>query len=280
MNLKKAMQLILYSALLVPASHALEGNYKLVWADEFNVEGVPSSVNWTYEHGFVRNSELQWYQSENATCTNGMLVIEGHRERVPNTDHKPGSNSWRNRGKFAEYTSACLTTQGLHRWKYGRFEMRAKIDVRPGLWPAFWTLGIEGEWPGNGEIDIMEYYQGQLLANVGCASQERFAPKWDSVKTPVSSFPKDWANLFHIWRMDWDEESIKLYVDDRLLNETKLADTFNPDGHSVKNPFRQPHYILVNLAIGGKCGGDPSETQFPSRYEIDYISVYQKQELN
>ncbi len=70
--------------------------------------------------------------------------------------------------------------------------------------------------------------------------------------------------------MDGDEESIKLYVDDRLLNETKLADTFNPEGHPIKNPFHQPHYILVNLAVGGKAGGDPSKTEFPSRYEIDY----------
>ncbi|MCK4563268.1 MAG: glycoside hydrolase family 16 protein [Verrucomicrobia bacterium] len=278
MNLKNAIRPILCAALLAPASHALECNYKLVWSDEFNIDGVPNPGNWIYEHGFVRNNELQWYQPDNATCTNGMLVIEGRRERVPNANHKPGSNHWRNKGKFAEYTSASLKTKGLHSWKYGRFEMRAKIDVRPGLWPAFWTLGVEGEWPGNGEIDIMEYYQGKLLANVACATQERFTPKWDSVKTPVSSFPKDWADQFHIWRMDWDEESIKLYVDDRLFNETKLVDTFNPEGHSIKNPFHQPHYILVNLAIGGKAGGDPSATEFPSRYEIDYVRVYQVKE--
>jgi beta-glucanase (GH16 family) len=37
--------------------------------------------------------------------------------------------------------------------------------------------------------------------------------------------------------------------------------------------MRQPHYMLVNLAIGGTSGGDPSHTTFPARYEIDY---YQK----
>ena len=62
----------------------------------------------------------------------------------------------RNR-ESAEYTSASLTTKGLHQWQYGRFEMRGRIDTRLGLWPAFWTLGVAGEWPACGEIDIMEH---------------------------------------------------------------------------------------------------------------------------
>lgn len=55
--------------------------YKLVWADEFNKDGPPDPCNWTYERGFVRNEELQWYQPENARCQNGLLVIEGRREQ-------------------------------------------------------------------------------------------------------------------------------------------------------------------------------------------------------
>ena len=255
-------------------------NLKLVWADEFNTNGSPNPANWTYEHGFVRNNELQWYQPENAFCTNGMLVIEARREWVPNPRHKVGSGNWKTRRKGANYTSACLKTEGLHSWKYGRFEMRARIDVRPGLWPAFWTLGADGRWPSNGEIDIMEYYGGKILANVASGTTKRYTPKWDSVKTPLSEFPADWADRFHVWRMDWDQEAIRLYVDGRLLNETLLEDTFNPEGHPIPNPFRQPHYILLNLAIGGTSGGDPSGTEFPARYEIDYVRVYQKTPLD
>lgn len=53
-------------------------------------------------------------------------------------------------------------------WQYGRFELKARIDISPGMWPAWWTLGVEKGWPGNGEIDIMEYYRGKLLANIAC----------------------------------------------------------------------------------------------------------------
>lgn len=40
--------------------------WRLVWADEFNTDGKPNARNWTFENGFVRNHELQWYQPENA----------------------------------------------------------------------------------------------------------------------------------------------------------------------------------------------------------------------
>lgn len=272
----KLKLLITLLGLTFAAGTALAVEYELAWADEFNKDGVPDPANWTYEHGFVRNRELQWYQPENACCSNGLLVIEGRREWKTNPDYREGSGSWKTARRGADYTSACLTTQGRQSWQYGRFEMRARIDTRAGLWPAFWTLGVAGEWPGNGEIDIMEYYQEKLLANVASATEKRYTPRWDSVVTPRSEFPADWSEQFHIWRMDWDETGIRLYVDDRLLNETRLADTRNPAGHTIENPFRQPHYILVNLAIGGEQGGDPAGTAFPARYEIDYVRVYQK----
>ena len=248
---------------------------RLVWADEFEETGRPSEANWTYERGFVRNQELQWYQPDNARCEGGLLVIEGRRERTPNPHYRAGSQNWKENREFAEYTSSSLTTRGLHSWLYGRLEMRAKIDTRPGLWPAFWTLGVSGEWPSNGEIDIMEYYRGMLLANVAWATAKRWTPKWDSVRKPIRDLgDPQWPKRFHVWRMDWDRNSIRLFVDELLLNETDLTTTINAD-REKKNPFHQPHYILLNLAIGGSAGGDPSQTRFPARYEIDYVRVYQ-----
>lgn len=72
--------------------------------------------------------------------------------------------------------------------------------------------------------------------------------------------------------MDWTKEYIRLYLDDKLLNEVDLTQTINPDG---TNPFHQPHYILLNLAIGSN-GGSPKSTTFPKKYEVDYVRVFQK----
>jgi len=110
--------------------------FELVWADEFDRDGPPDSSKWTYEHGFVRNEELQWYRPENARVEHGQLIIEARRERIANPAFDSGGRSWRARRASAEYTSASLTTRGLARWQYGRFEMRARIDVRAGLWLA------------------------------------------------------------------------------------------------------------------------------------------------
>lgn len=253
-------------------------DYNLAWADEFEIDGEPNPQNWTYEHGFVRNNELQWYQPENATCQNGMLIIEGRKDRKENPNYKKDSKDWRQRRQFAKYTSSCLITQGLHQWQYGRFEIKARIKTEDGLWPAIWLLGIDGEWPYNGEIDIMEFYDGSLLANAIWGSKERWKTRVNSKKKPVESFEDpNWDKEFHVWRMDWDEKFIKLYVDDILLNSIDLNTTLNPSGNAIKNPFQQPHYLLINLAIGGHAGGDPSKTAFPTKYEIDYVRVYQKE---
>lgn len=269
------MRLLIATALLllIPTAGVGQQEYRLVWADEFAVDGAPNPQNWTYERGFVRNEELQWYQPENARVENGRLIIEARRESIPNPRFERGSSDWRRNRSTAEYTSSSLTTRGLQEWQYGRFEMRARIDTRPGMWPAFWSLGVAGGWPTNGEIDIMEYYRGMILANVAWAAKDRHTAAWDDLRKPISDFPEGWADEFHVWRMDWTPERIELFVDDELLNSTELSQTVNYDG---RNPFHQPHYIIVNLAIGGRNGGDPSTTTFPGRYEIDYIRVYQR----
>ncbi|WP_369432150.1 glycoside hydrolase family 16 protein [Aquisphaera insulae] len=250
--------------------------YRLAWADEFNRDGNLDEKDWTFERGFVRNNELQWYQPENAACRGGLLVIEARRETKPNPGHAAGSRDWRRGREKIEYTSASVTTRGKHAWKYGRFEIRARIDTRPGMWPAFWTLGTAGPWPSNGEIDIMEYYRGILLANVAWGTDRRFVARWHTVKKPIAEFKDpEWSRAFHVWRMDWDEKAIRLYVDGELLNETSLAGTINGDAARL-NPFQHEHYLLLNLAVGGDNGGDPSRTEFPARYEIDYVRVYQK----
>ncbi len=254
--------------------------YKLTWSDEFNLTGKPESKSWRYESGFVRNEELQWYQSDNANCSDGTLRIEGRRESISNPNYVKGSFDWKKNREYASYSAASVTTEGFHSWLYGRFEVRAKIPAVKGSWPAIWTLGVNKEWPSNGEVDLMEFYRinnvPSILANAAWGTNIKGVAKWDGSNKPLTHFTmvdSDWANKFHIWRMDWDKDFIRLYLDDELLNEIDLSQTINPDGF---NPFHQPQYFLLNLALGGN-GGDPSQTVFPIEYEIDYVRIYQKE---
>lgn len=251
---------------------------QLVWNDEFNQEGKPDTASWRYESGFVRNRELQWYQPGNARCTGGVLLIEGRREKVTNPAYQAESGDWRRARPAAEFTSASVQTRGRHQWLFGRFEVRARIDTTPGSWPAIWTLGVGRPWPSNGEIDIMEFYRvvnvPSILANVAWGTAQPNVAKWDTEIRPLAHFTArdpGWAGKFHVWRMDWTEDSISLYLDDELLNTTSMEQTRNADG---SNPFLQPHYLLLNLAIGAN-GGTPDPKTALIRYEVDYVRVYQ-----
>ncbi len=259
--------------LLLFATGCATARGKLVWHDEFNTNGAPNPANWNYERGFARNHELQWYQAENAFCTNGLLVIEARREHKPNPDFVADSDDWKTSREWIDCTSASLTSRHLKQFKYGRFEMRARIDTRLGSWPAFWTLGTARRvrWPACGEVDIMEYYTGAVLANFGFSLDGR--TKWLAQKKPLNELGGEaWSKEFHIWTMDWDEKKIDLLLDGQLMNHLDLADADNADRG---NPFHQPVYFILNQAIGGDNGGDPSQTQFPIRYEIDWVRVYQ-----
>ena len=285
-DMRHLLCMICFTLLSLLAQSQVQKEYQLVWSDEFDVEGEPST-EWSYEYGFQRNEELQWYQSQNAKVKDGCLVIEARKDFLINPHYEPGSNDWRKNREFTRYTSSCLTTRFSQQFLYGRFEIRAKIPVASGAWPAIWLLGNKWEWPNNGEIDIMEYYikdgQPSILANACWGATEKWKAFWDSAVIPFTHFTeKDpyWADKFHIWRMDWDKDFIRIYLDDELLNEIDLSKTQNQgyDGNT-ENPFANNvvgfgHYLLLNLAIGSN-GGEPDDSQFPLRYYIDYVRVYQ-----
>jgi beta-glucanase (GH16 family) len=249
--------------------------YELVWFDEFNTDGAPDAVKWKFESGFMRNEEAQWYQSENAVCEGGNLVITGKKERKPNPTYVAGSANWKTKREFIEYTSASVVMQEVHSFKYGKLEVKAKIDAQTGLWPAIWTLGVEGEWPSNGEVDVMEYYGDKILANFAYGSATRWQAIWKGANRTLPALGGFlWANQYHVWTLEWDENMMRILLDGELLNTIDLSSTFNKiDG---KNPFRQPHYLLLNLAMGGNNGGSLTNTVLPSKYLIDYVRIYQK----
>ncbi|XOV91611.1 MAG: family 16 glycosylhydrolase [Bacteroidota bacterium] len=268
----------LFSYQVVNAQNAIPNGYQLVWQDEFDSGTKPTADFWSYESGFVRNNELQWYKDDNAFIENGLLIFEGRREKINNDKHDPESNDWRRKRPFAEYSSSSINTRGKYSFQYGILEVRAKIDTSMGMWPAIWTLGITRPWPANGEVDVMEFYRRRgipiILAN-GAWAEEKNKAKWDESVIPLKELlanQEDWSERFHIWKMDWTKDRIRLYLDDLLLNEIDLSNTLNPDGF---NPFHQEHYILLNLAIGSN-GDDPSNTIFPKRYLVDYVRVYQE----
>ncbi|MGA2244723.1 MAG: glycoside hydrolase family 16 protein [Verrucomicrobiota bacterium] len=270
MNIKIALSL--FSLLLAGLAAWGADDWKLVWSDEFNRDGPPDPANWDYERGFMRNQELQWYQPENAYCTNGLLILEARPEHKRNPDYAPASASWKKNREWIDYTSASLTTRRLREFKYGKFELRARINTQSGSWPSFWMQGARPlvRWPARGEIDIMEYYAGQIRANI--AYQHYGSAKWSFAAKPVAGLGGDaWSNAFHIWTMEWNATNLDLRLDGHLMNHLEVA---TADGADRGNPFHFPAFFLLSQAIGSN-GGDPAHTPFPIRLEVDWVRVYQ-----
>jgi len=229
-------------------------NWKLVWSDEFNYNGLPDSAKWGNEVGFVRNNELQYYTKqriENSRVVGGNLLIIGKKEAYKN----------------AKYTSASLVTDGKNSWTYGKIEARMKLPKGQGMWPAFWMLGQNIHsvgWPECGEIDIMEHINNEDLLH---GTLHWFNEKHIS---SGGTTPCD-VTKFHNYSIEWDKESVKLMLDGKKYWEVNIK-----DGINSTEEFHKPHYIILNLAIGGDWPKNPdATTAFPDTMYVDYVRVYQ-----
>ena len=251
------------------------GEWKLAWSDEFDYEGLPDKTKWDYEEGFVRNHEMQYYtrdRKENARVENGMLIIEGRKEQFKNPHYEPGSPRWNRSRESAEITSASLITRNKFSWKYGRVEVRAKLPQGKGVWPAIWTLGnniSEVRWPRCGEINIMEFIgrePNHIYGTVHYSVEGKHVGSGETLET------KEPFADFHIYAIEWYPDHMDFFFDD-----TRYF-TFSLDkaGTGDDNPFRKPHYLLINLALGGDWGGEIDDSIFPQKYCIDYVRIYEK----
>jgi beta-glucanase (GH16 family) len=276
------MRAIIFTTLLFAASLTMAQSThkrKLVFDDEFNYTGLPDSTKWVYEKGFVRESEPQYYtvkRLENVRVENGMLVIEGRKENFPNPNYKPGSTKRTERQQFAPYTSASINTYGKHSWKYGRFEVRAKVPGGRGTWPAFWLLGEDHEtnkWPKCGEIDIMEYLgrdSTRIHATVHYA--DSLGKHQQQGNSP--EVVKQLADDFHVYAVDWDENGMTFYFDGK---QCYYFDYKKMIGNNGKVFNDKKFYILLNLALGAPrdWGGPQDDSILPAKYYVDYVRVYQ-----
>jgi beta-glucanase (GH16 family) len=270
------------SVLVLGSLMAWGADWKLVWSDEFDRDGLPDSSKWSYEEGFVRNRELQYYTSgrrENARVENGHLIIEARQERFPNARFQANApeRRWQQQREQADYTSASITTRGRVAWTYGRIEVRAQVPSGRGTWPAIWTLGTNmGDvgWPACGEIDILEHVghdSGVVHANVHTRGYNHARGNGRGARLAVP----DAATEFHVYALEWTPERLEFLVDDQkyftLANDGKGVDSW---------PFDAPQYLILNLAIGGSWGGQKGvdAASFPQRFTVDYVRVYQRPE--
>ncbi|WKV11189.1 glycoside hydrolase family 16 protein [Marivirga harenae] len=236
--------------------------YELVWQDEFEAEQL--SDDYTFEIGTGSNgwgnNESQYYREENTRLDEGYLVIQAKEENF----------------QGREYTSSRIITEGKKEFKYGRFDIRARMPYGQGIWPAIWMLGSNFRqvgWPFCGEIDIMEMIGGQgrertVHGTVHWQSNQGYANFGHSRNLSEGTL----ADKFHVFSIIWDENSIQWLIDDQPYGSIDTTP-------SHLDEFREEFFFIFNVAVGGNWPQYPDETTtFPQEMWIDYVRVFQQPE--
>lgn len=250
------------------ASAAEPPGWKQVWSDEFDGKEL-DFTKWSVEENGQGggNGELQYYvdRPENVRVENGLLVLEARKEK-----YAAG-------GVEKDYSSGRIRTKRRYSWLYGRFEVRAKLPVGKGIWPAIWMLpekDVYGGWAASGEIDIMELVGHEPDKAHGTLHYGSPWPKNVHTGQPFTLKQGTFADDFHVFALEWERGVFRWFVDGELYQtQTKWTSS----GGEWPAPFDQRFHFLLNLAVGGAWPGAPDPaTAFPARMEVDYVRVFEK----
>lgn len=243
---------------------------ELLWSDEFEGDELDTS-KWSYMYGTGEqfglvgwgNNELQYYtdRPENIYVRDGKLHIRAKEEEHGGMD----------------YTSARIRSLDKGDWRYGRFEVRAKLPEGQGIWPAVWMMpshDVYGGWAASGEIDIMELVGHRPDVVHGTL---HYGGAWPDNTSSGSSYRLDsgtFSDDFHVFALEWEEGEMRWYVDGEHY---QTQTSWYTEGYAFPAPFDQPFHLLLNVAVGGDWPGSPdATTEFPQEMVIDYVRVYQE----
>jgi beta-glucanase (GH16 family) len=254
-----------------PTTPPAPAGWRMTFADEFDApQGQPpDQTKWGYDlggHGWG-NNELQCYTNSTTNAFhdgNGHLVIRAQREQA--TDDK---------GNTREYTSARILTKGKFSQTYGRFEARMQMPRGQGIWPAFWMLGdsiTTKGWPACGEIDIMEFLGHDTMT----AYTTLHGPGYSGAESKSKPFKltsgPSFSDGFHVFAAEWSPDRIDWFINGQLCHTRTPADVQGNEW-----VFNTPHFMILNLAVGGNWPGVPNaETTFPQEFRVDYVRAYER----
>lgn len=250
-----------------PTPTAVPGQVSLLFSDEFAGASLDAG-KWTTCYWWrdsaggctiEANEELQLYQPDDVLVGDGVLKLRA-QERTAITSA----------GKTYAYTSGMISTgreflddpqPDRFAFRYGYVEIRTKMPKGKGLWPSFWLLAADQEWPP--EIDIASF-RGDRIDTVRFGVQYIAADASDAVSSREWRGP-NFAGDWHTFAVDWQEASITWYVDG-----VKRWGITDPE--PVPN---EPMYLVIDLAVGGHWPGNPDvSTEFPSYLELDWVKVW------
>ena len=263
--------------------HSSGSAWTTTWSDSFSGTGgtSPSSTNWITDTGTsYPGGAAQWGTGETETYTNNRSNVAldgaGHLKITATRD---GAGGW---------TSGRLETQqtGFQAAPGHVLKVQARIQTPSGgagYWPAFWMLGtpfrsVFTNWPGIGEIDIMENSGGAAKTVHGtfhCGVTPGGPCNENNGISGQYTNPSALSAGFHTYAVEWDRsrpvEEIRWYVDGRRYFTVRSSQV---DAATWAKATHHGFFILLNLAVGGSFSGPTdAATRSGGSMLVDYVKV-------
>jgi beta-glucanase (GH16 family) len=254
--------------------------WALAWSDEFDgpAGSLPDPSVWRPEIGDgTANGIPGWGNNERQAYTDdpANLSLDGDGHLLIRALETHGDAPLCYYGAPCAYTSARIVTAGSVEVTYGRIEARIRIPYGQGLWPAFWLLGndvADVGWPESGEIDVLENVGREPDRVHGTIHGPGYSGGNAIGRGVALPDGGRFADDFHVYAVDWYPDRIVWSLDGVPYSTVTPADL--PRG--ARWVFDHPHFLILNVAVGGNWPGDPdATTTFPQEMVIDYVRVYQ-----
>lgn len=249
-------KLILLPALCLISHALLSQSWSLAWKDEFRGEGLPDTAFWSFEEGNPEKLGAQFFVAErlqNTRVYNDHLFLQIRKDID---------------SEFP-FSSAHIHTKNKIDFRYGRVEIKAKMPKNTNILPTIGFISKDdnaASLENYGEIMVSSQTRdkkGNLATKVyiGSSNQQFNNQKPLTIVKPYINF--------HIYTFEWDEESVRLYIDDKLYYQCQR----NTDAW----PFDTPMYLFINMKIAEDAKHSLTiNDNFYQQMIIDYIRYYRK----